>query len=99
MFYFDNVNHKSWPYDQYYISKMIYDYRDNFIVFIPDILNTPYGSVLRHNWWKDHKLFYDLYQLLDVNQPWKEPSEKLDHSSKLDVHPWPNTEVYGYEYW
>jgi len=56
--------HNKWPYDQYYISKYIYENKYSFNIFIPDILNTPSGKVLRHNWYKDHKMYEDLNNLI-----------------------------------
>jgi hypothetical protein len=52
--------HNNWPFDQYYISNYIFENKENFVVFIPDILNTPIGKVLRHNWCKNQKMYDDL---------------------------------------
>jgi hypothetical protein len=56
----NNSFHNNWPYDQYYISKYVFENKDNFVIFIPDILNTPIGKVLRHNWLKNQKMYDDL---------------------------------------
>ena len=37
--YTNNNFHNSWPYDQYYISKYIFENKEKFTIFIPDILN------------------------------------------------------------
>jgi hypothetical protein len=96
---FENSNFQNtWPYDQHYIGQKIYDNKSDFVVFIPDMTNTPCGLVLRHNWYKDQRLFADMYHLLDVNIPWSEPVEKIDFGSKLDDKPWPNPDEQGYEY-
>ena len=95
----DTSYQNEWPYDQVYVSQKIYDNREKFVIFVPDMTNTPYGLVLRHNWYKNQKMFADMYDLLDVNKPWSEPIEKFDFSSKLDNNPWPNLEEHGYEYW
>ena len=62
--YTNNNCHNSWPYDQYYISKYIFENKEKFTIFIPDILNTPLGNVLRHNWCKNQKMYDDLNQLI-----------------------------------
>jgi hypothetical protein len=95
----NDIKHTTWPYDQYYIGDIIFKYREQFIVFLPDILNTSYGSVLRHNWWKNQNLFSDLYELLDINKPWKEPDQKMDFTDKLDTYEYPNPDIHGHEYW
>jgi len=66
-----NINkkyHNQWPYDQYYISKYVFENKDAFTIFIPNILNTPIGKVLRHNWFKNKKMYNDLHSLYnDIN--------------------------------
>jgi hypothetical protein len=56
----NHIYHNVWPYDQYYISKYIFENKEKFTIFIPDILNTPLGNVLRHNWLKNKKMYDDL---------------------------------------
>lgn len=64
----NNSFHNNWPYDQYYISKYVFENKENFTIFIPDILNTPIGKVLRHNWLKNQKMYDDLFALYrDIN--------------------------------
>jgi len=55
----------NWPYDQFYISNFIFENKNVFDVFIPDILNTPDGKILRHNWYKNDKMYTDLNNLLN----------------------------------
>ena len=55
--YSNNAYHNRWPYDQYYISKYIFENKQNFIIFVPNILNSPIGKVLRHNWLKNQKMY------------------------------------------
>jgi hypothetical protein len=55
--------HNRWPFDQYYISKYVFDNKDSFVIFVPDILNTPLGKILRHNWLKNKKMYDDLDKL------------------------------------
>jgi hypothetical protein len=97
---YKNFNyHNSWPYDQYYISKYIFEHKDNFVIFIPDILNTPIGKVLRHNWLKNKKMYDDLSKLSSHK------NEDLIVYKTLFVEPdyydkegFPNTDVNGYNY-
>ena len=64
----DNSFHNNWPFDQYYISKYVFENKEKFTIFIPDILNTPIGKVLRHNWYKNQKMYDDLFVLYrDIN--------------------------------
>jgi hypothetical protein len=64
---YTNVDyHNNWPYDQYYISKYIFENKENFVIFVPDILNTPIGKVLRHNWWKNKQMYIDLDKNIDI---------------------------------
>ena len=62
----NNDYHHKWPFDQYYISKYIFENKDNFVIFVPDILNTPTGKILRHNWWKNQKMHDDLDKLIEL---------------------------------
>jgi hypothetical protein len=55
--------------DQTYISNFLLSNIDNFVIYIPEILNTPFGKVLRHNWCKQSKkLFEDLDYLLSLKE-------------------------------
>jgi len=62
--YNNNNYHNYWPYDQYYISKYIFENKEKFTIFLPDILNTPVGKVLRHNWLKNQKMYDDLNEII-----------------------------------
>lgn len=86
----DDSHHNFWSYDQYYISKIIYDNRENFMVFKPEVLNTPSGKILRHNWLKDKKMYDELYKLLDVSNEYATP-EPFDFDKEIDQNFWPNT--------
>ncbi len=59
----NNICHNNWPYDQYYISNYVFANNVFFNIFIPDIINTPNGKVLRHNWRKNFKMYHDLQEL------------------------------------
>jgi len=54
----------TWPYDQFYISNYVFNNKDKFYIFVPDVLNTPLGKVLRHNWPKTEQMYRDLYDLI-----------------------------------
>lgn len=60
-----------WPYDQYYISNFVYKNKNNFLIFESNVLNTPNGEVIRHNWWKNNDMHNDLDYLIqndiDIN--------------------------------
>ena len=86
-------------YDQYYISKYVLEHKSDFLVFKPDIVNTPAGRIIRHNWWKTHKMYRDLYDLLDVNYVIPNPSVPYDFEVELDDQGYPNPMEEGYEYW
>lgn len=95
----NSAHHKNWPYDQYYISKYIFENKNNFNIFVPDILNTPIGKVLRHNWGKNQKMYDDLNLLIKMK-----PEELILNNlpfiieSYYDKQVFPNTIVRGYEY-
>lgn len=89
--------HDKWPYDQYYISDKIFKHRKHFAIFIPHMLNTPYGNILRHNWWKNYKMFGDLYALLDVNNNYHSPPD-IDLERFLDREPFPNPNACSWNY-
>lgn len=83
--------HNKWPYDQFYISNFIFENKDKFNIFVPDILNTPDGKVLRHNWFKNPKMYTDLKLLLRNKYSLliKEPG--FDIIKCYDSHSFPNT--------
>ena len=59
------------PFDQYYISNFVYKNKNNFLIFESNVLNTPNGEVIRHNWWKNNDMHNDLDYLIqndiDIN--------------------------------
>ena len=97
---YSNVNyHNNWPFDQYYISKYIFENKENFVIFVPDILNTPIGKVLRHNWLKNQQMYDDLNKLIllkneDIYND-KTFFIETDYYCKIIF---PNTIENGYEY-
>lgn len=87
-----------WPWDQVYVSSYVWEHRHEFLIFKPDVLNTGYGKILRHNWHKtSRKLRDDLYYLccfpVDVNE-----MEKGVVVEELDTEDFPNVEEKGYDY-
>jgi hypothetical protein len=97
--YNNNSYHNEWPYDQYYISKYIFENKENFTIFIPDILNTPIGKVLRHNWLKNQKMYDDLFALYsDINNDLCFGKTNFIEKHYYDEQKFPNTIENGYEY-
>lgn len=93
---YTNVNyHNNWPYDQYYISNYVFENKKKFVVFVPDILNTPIGKVLRHNWFKNKKMYEDIDTLI-----YSDKNEEFAFNEKdfYDKNDFPNTKESGYEY-
>jgi hypothetical protein len=68
----------NWPYDQYYFSDFIFKNKEKFFIFKPEVLNTPDGIILRHNWFKNEQMQKDIFDIL------KDSYELLDDS------PFPN---------
>ena len=69
------VSNTHWTNDQFYVSRFVYSNRDKFVIFVPNILNTPEGIVLRHNWYKNAQMFHDMNTILD----------NLNNSTNLNV--------------
>lgn len=78
-----------WPYDQYYVSNFVYDHKERFEIYAPDVLNTPRGKVLRHNWLKDRDMFDDLKRL----QNDRTNDDDRDVELTLDDRPFPNEDA------
>ncbi len=49
----DKSHIKNWPWDQYYISNYVFENKNKFCIFKPDIINTPIGKIIRHSWIKN----------------------------------------------
>ena len=89
---------KEWPWDQVYVSSYIWENRDDFLIFKPDVLNTGYGKILRHNWYKtSRKIRDDLYYLCMYPLDLTENAEGVVES-ELDDGEFPNTAETGYDY-
>jgi hypothetical protein len=97
--YNNNSCHNNWPYDQYYISKYVFENKEKFTIFIPDILNTPLGKVLRHNWCKNQKMYDDLFALYrDINNDLCFDKTYFIEKDYYDEKDFPNIIENGYEY-
>jgi hypothetical protein len=85
-----NFDYNIWPYDQYYYCYYILQHKSDFIIFQPDVLNTPNGSGLRHNWTKKQQMYNDLNALLnDCNI---ELNTQFDINNYIDTQTYPNKE-------
>lgn len=84
----DNRFHNQWPYDQWYISEIIYRNRNSFLIFKPEVLNTPIGNTIRHNWYKSERLYTDIDKLVKSNCDGE--IKRLNIKSLLDTEPFPN---------
>lgn len=95
---YNNVDyHNMWPYDQQYISKYVFENKEKFIIFFPDILNTPLGKVLRHNWKKNVKMYDDLNNLLCLKDEDIDKTYFIE-TDYYDDKTFPNIIENGYEY-
>jgi len=99
----------SWPYDQFYISNYVFNNKEDFDIFVPDILNTPLGKVLRHNWHKTQHMYDDLHYLIanniidaDKNTDNTDNTDntnlKFDLKKYIDTEVFPNSDENAYEY-
>lgn len=89
--------HNKWPFDQYYISKFVFENKEKFVVFVPDVLNTPLGKVLRHNWLKNQKMYDDLKNLMVLKNEDICRTKFVEKDQYCNMK-FPNTVTYGYEY-
>jgi hypothetical protein len=60
-------------------------------------MNTPNGNVIRHNWWKNEKMYKDISDLHNTNFNEKNNVE-LNYLDYIDGEPFPNQNITGYEY-
>lgn len=86
-----------WPYDQYYISKYVYENKEKFMIFSVEIMNTPIGKVLRHNWAKDVRMYNDLDKLL-INGININNDVQFNVNEHYDNTVFPNINNDGYNY-
>lgn len=86
----DKMHWYSWPYDQYYISNFVFRNKDKFIILKPDVLNTPNGIVLRHNWDKNIQMYEDLNLILKKIKNIESINDSFDWEFQIDNEPFPN---------
>ncbi len=83
--------HSQWPYDQWYTSQYVYAHKDRFVVYVPEVLNTPHGVALRHNWYKDERMYADLRALEALDDTMLSAQASCRGVElPLDGAPWPN---------
>ena len=75
------------PLDQWYVSNYVYKNRNNFIIYKPDITNTPVGKIIRHSWIKDFSTCYI-----------KKKHKLFNLEKYIDKKSFPNKLIEGYEY-
>jgi hypothetical protein len=75
-------HHNTWPFDQFYISDYVYQHNASFMIFAPEVLNCPTGTVLRHFWLKNGQMWKELQELQN--------STDFDFTSNYDNRSWPN---------
>jgi len=95
--FYKNIYDNNYPCDQVYISKYIFENKDNFVIYIPEILNTPLGKVLRHNWWKNERMYNDLNKLLSTDILVFDKTIFIEHDYH-DKEEYPNRSDKGNEY-
>jgi hypothetical protein len=86
----DTSHHNKWPYDQYYVSNYVFNNNDKFNIFIPHILNTPVGEVLKHDWCKNYKMWQNLQKIKDEGII--KTASPFEIEKYLDTACFPNTE-------
>jgi hypothetical protein len=80
-----------------YISNYVFDNKSHFNIFVPDVLNTPIGKVLRHNWLKNEKMYSDMNNILQTDII--ENDTLFDFNKYYDFAEYPNVNKNGYEYY
>ena len=77
-----------WPYDQYYVGKYVLENKDDFLIFYTNVINSPLGIILRHNWWKDARMYHDLNKIITNKHTYER--DNLDIDKLLDDNVFPN---------
>jgi|TARA_Y100000034_G_C6906095_1_gene420507 hypothetical protein len=82
-------------FDMYYTSEWVYENKEDFYIFIPQILNTPRGIVLRHDWRQERgsmelNLKGRFKEIIahEINQ-----ADSFDYSKHLDLCEYPNIQT------
>lgn len=74
----NSKHHTEWPFDQYYISNFVYKNRNDFIIYKPEVFNTPVGIVIKHNWNKNEKMYVDLHETANEQEYSNSPKAFID---------------------
>jgi len=85
----DSSHHFEWAYDQFYISNEIYKNKSKFLIFEPQILNTPKGEIIRHDWNKDEWTSFTLKSQLNNLTEISNRCD-FDFNSKICKFPYPH---------
>lgn len=85
----DDSHYDKWAFDQYYIAKEVFKNKEDFLIFEPQIMNSPVGKIIQHDWNKDEWTYYRLKFLHDNLESIKS-NAKLDYLSKLCKLPYPH---------
>ena len=94
-----NPAHKNeWPWDQIYVSEYVWQNREQFFVFKPDVLNTAFGKILRHNWHKTSRKIRDEIFMLCYLPIVRETGAVGLMEGEVDDAPYPNASETGYDY-
>jgi hypothetical protein len=87
---YHTINNTHWTNDQFYISNFVLKNKHKFIIFKPNILNTPNGVILRHNWWKNPKMYSDLKKIIKSHNYGNNMDHNMDHDDIIDTEVFPN---------
>jgi hypothetical protein len=75
------------------VSEYVFHHKEHFNIFIPDVLNTPMGKVLRHNWAKNQAMYDDTRRLIEMTREERvtEDLKVYPFQMLLDDAAFPNT--------
>ena len=76
-------------------TEKIFEHREDFVIFVPDILNTPIGKVFKHNWLKNGGMWNQLKR-----EPYLNIIDNPDfvEENYYDNECYPNKKASGYQY-
>lgn len=81
-------NSCSHPFDQLFISDFVFQNKNEFIILIPEAINTPIGMIIRHNWWKQKRMYKEMNMILTHGFDFI--SDPFDIDQILDKNIYPN---------
>lgn len=88
----------AWQFDQFYVSDYVYSHKKDFYIFVPDVLNTPLGKILRHNWYRSELMYRDLNLLANPVDNITRASETFNFETNYDKEDFPNIKETNYDY-